>query len=333
MKQLFPSVIGNTAAKQRLGRDIAEGTASHAYIISGSDGIGKSLMAHQIAAAILCENSHNDAEPLPCGHCSACDRIMRDIHPDVIVVRRGERKTIGVDTVRRIKSELFITPDEAEHKFFIIEDAETMTPEAQNALLISLEEPPPFASFILLAADHKLLLETIRSRAQLIRMQSLEPDEMREFLELLSLADGLSDERIREITRDSDGIAGRAVALLSGAGKSPEIHAAAEEFLRVSLTGDLSAKARYAATVTRSRDELSAIISDCKVAVRDIIAQKKRAGAELLFFAEPKEVRPYISHNAVALYRFYSLLERSERELAGNASALLVAERLIMHKI
>lgn len=333
MKRLFPSIFGNTAERERLGRDILTGSASHAYIISGPDGSGRSLLARQICAAVLCGNVSDESEPLPCGHCSACDRIMRGIHPDVITFGKGDRRTIGVDTVRRIKHDILIAPDEAEHKFFIIEDAETMTAEAQNALLISLEEPPPFVTFILIATDHTLLLETIRSRAQLVRTQALDSAEMHDFLEARGLSSGLSDERIADITRETEGIPGRALELVSGADSGAKTHAAAEEFLKVTLTGDAVSRARLAAEITRSREELAAIIAECKVAVRDIIAQKKRAGASPLFFDSAQSVRAYTSQNLVSLCKFYNLLERSERELSGNSSALLIAERIIMHKI
>lgn len=333
MKQYFPSVYGNTATKERLASELSRDSLSHAYIISGSPGSGKFHLATTLASAMLCDEKESADTPLPCGRCHACDRISRGIHPDVIVIEREGRRTLGVDSVRRIKRELYVAPDEAEHKLYIIKDAETMTPEAQNALLISLEEPPPFVTFILLTTDHTALLETIRSRAELIRTEPLSSDEMKNFLASSVPRKNLTDEYIAKLVADSGGIPGRALELLGGDTGKAQLRTSAEELFRISLAGSPVEKASLAASVTRSRDELLAIVLECKLALRDVIARKKRAGVEPLFFTSDEDVRKYMARSITSLYTFYALLERSENELRRNASPTLIAERIIMHKI
>ena len=144
---------------------MAEKRLSHAYMLTGPDGPARRRAVTELCAALLCP----EADP-PCGQCRDCRKVRAGIHPDVITVRRQPdekgrmRQKIVVDQARDMVADAYVAPNEARRKVYVIEEAETMNTEAQNALLKALEEPPGHACFVLCAAAPDALLTTVRSR-------------------------------------------------------------------------------------------------------------------------------------------------------------------------
>ncbi len=140
---------------------------THAYLILAQPDAGYAA-AYRLAQTMLC--SAPDARTRPCGLCRDCRKAEKGIHPDIITVSRQlddkgkQKREIYVDQIRSVAADAVVLPNEAEHKVYIIRDADTMNAAAQNALLKILEEPPRFVSFILVAASAIPLLETVRSR-------------------------------------------------------------------------------------------------------------------------------------------------------------------------
>ena len=165
MREYLSCVAGNEALRARLGGELARGAISHAYIVEGEAGCGKHTLARAIALAMACEQREGEG-PFPCMSCPSCRKILAGNSPDVITVSREEDKvTMGVDVIRALREDVPLYPNDLDIKLYIIEDAHTMTTQAQNALLLTLEEPPPFVMFLLLTERADALLETIRSRA------------------------------------------------------------------------------------------------------------------------------------------------------------------------
>ncbi|MBQ7821242.1 MAG: hypothetical protein IJ391_03065 [Clostridia bacterium] len=153
--------IGNNELIFSLKRDAASGKTPHAIILEGPYGSGKKTLAKYLAMLLACESS-----PEVCSKCSACRKILADNSPDVITISPGDGKVqIGVDSVRFVRSDVYIKPNDNDHKVYIIESADKMTHEAQNAFLKVLEEPPEYAVFILLCESSDALLVTVKSRA------------------------------------------------------------------------------------------------------------------------------------------------------------------------
>lgn len=157
---------------------------SHAYIVSGT-GENALEQARNLASAMMCQYP----EQAPCGHCENCRKIREGIHPDLGHVTREvengkQKKSIRVRQIRDLIADAYVLPNEAGRKVYIIEDADTMNPQAQNAFLKLLEEPPSFDAFILVAANPMLLLPTVRSRCVLIRTDSEEEELSAEEKEL-----------------------------------------------------------------------------------------------------------------------------------------------------
>ena len=142
----------------RITQTAANGALSHAIILSGSGDL--SAAARYTAAAMQCTG----AQP-PCGTCSACSKVTRDIHPDVITVVDEEHKNISVDVLREVRADAYILPNEGRRKIYIFPDCDKLDAKAQNVLLKVIEEGPPHAAFIFCARNSAVLLQTIRSRA------------------------------------------------------------------------------------------------------------------------------------------------------------------------
>lgn len=188
-----------------LARQIAASEIAHAWVLFGPAGSGKRPISVAMAAAIQCP-----VEPrVGCGTCSACLRILRHRHPDVHhIVPEGP--LIPVDVIREVVvPEAARSPFEARMKVFVIEEAERMNPAAQNALLKTLEEPPADTVFILISDREDELLETIRSRCRVVR---LEPVPEQRIVELL-VRQGVTEQAALVAARVSDGDLERALAL------------------------------------------------------------------------------------------------------------------------
>ena len=328
-REVFPSLIKNDNLKSALS-----GSLSHAYIIEGTKGSGRLTAARNAAAAVLCECRDDRYSDLPCGECSVCSRIFRGIHPDVIEVDTGDKKTIGVDTVRMIRSQVFVAPSESERKFFIIKDADLMTPEAQNALLISLEEPPEFSVFFLLATDSSLLLETIRSRCVTLTTEKLDADTMSQALRNYPEGEKLNAESLERLVTLADGSLGETLRLIrEGSAEEDEHHSLAEKTVRTILTGTGTEKVALAAIFPKSKDSADKIFTLAITAIRDIISIKNKTAAPLLFYKCEADASSLTSCATPKLMKLYGIMEDAHLALSGNASLQLTAERVIMAKL
>lgn len=153
---------------------------SHAYIVEGQTGSGKKTLVEAFVNYLLCDNL-TDAEV--CGNCQPCTQFQSGNHPDVIYVRTSKKTGYGVDDIRDyILSQVNIRPYQSKYKIYIMEAADSMTIQAQNVLLKTIEEPPAYALFFLLAENKTRLLETVLSRCVHLKMPLLTESEMQAFL-------------------------------------------------------------------------------------------------------------------------------------------------------
>jgi DNA polymerase III subunit delta' len=173
----FDSFVGNRKTVERLRRKLREGRFPHALIFSGPEGIGKRTCALMIAKALNCLRAVADDF---CDECSSCRKINSGAHPDVITMSvEEEASQIKIGQVRRLLEMLEFQPLEGRNKVFIIDPAGLMNPEAANALLKGLEEPPANTFFVLISVNVHELLLTIRSRSQVYNFVPLTPEEIR----------------------------------------------------------------------------------------------------------------------------------------------------------
>lgn len=163
---MFENLKISTAFKNSITAAVSNGKLSHAMILEGSDESTRLSAAKEIASAVLCQG-----ETKPCGVCNKCKKIANDCHPDVHIIHKDKKSSmIKVDVIRELKSSALVYPNDGEKSIFIINDAEHMNPQAQNALLKIFEEPAKHLIFILCCQTKSSLLDTIISRATLYNL-------------------------------------------------------------------------------------------------------------------------------------------------------------------
>ena len=156
----FKNFIGNDEVKKQITYLLESNRLPHAIIIEGDIGLGKKTLAREIAMYLVCKN-----EDKPCFSCSACKKAMSGGHPDIFEYSGGlTARSFHIDVIRNVKQNAYILPNEAERKVYILGNAQSMSSQAQNALLKILEEPPEYSVLILTATSKTALLETVLSR-------------------------------------------------------------------------------------------------------------------------------------------------------------------------
>ena len=218
---------------RRIREAASRGTLSHALLFSGSGDLGAA--AQYAAAAMECQSGQK-----PCGTCSACRKVFSGIHPDVITVRDEAHKNLSVDTIRQIRSDAYIRPNEGSRKVYIFPDCTILTEQDQNVLLKIVEEGPPYAAFLFCAENASVVLQTLRSRCVELKLHPTETGEKEsseagvELCRLLAAGKkGSAAElmvRLEKKRLDRDGLAAMldqartilAAALLAQYGKAPE---------------------------------------------------------------------------------------------------------------
>ena len=226
--------FANDPIARRIREVAGRGTLSHALLFSGS---GDRIAAAQYAAAAMeCQGGGQK----PCGTCPACRKVFSGIHPDVITVRDEAHKNLSVDTVRQIRADAYIRPNEGARKVYIFPDCTILTEQDQNVLLKIVEEGPPYAAFLFCVENSSVVLQTLRSRCVELKLHpavTVEKESSEAGVELCRLLAagkrGTVTElmvRLEKKRLDRDGLAAMldqartllAAALLAQYGQSPE---------------------------------------------------------------------------------------------------------------
>lgn len=175
----FQDIIGQELIKEHLQNAIQLDKVSHAYIINGERGSGKEFVARIFAQTLQCEKGGTN----PCNECHSCKQALSKNHPDIIRLTHEKPNTISVEDIRQqVTGDVQIKPYSSQRKIYLINDAEKMTVQAQNALLKTLEEPPAYVVILLLTSNAELLLPTLRSRCVMLSMKPVENRQMRKYL-------------------------------------------------------------------------------------------------------------------------------------------------------
>ena len=175
----FNNIIGHDEIIGHLKNAIESGKISHSYIFTGEPGSGKKLLAGTFAATLQCEAGGTE----PCQKCDSCKKAIGKNHPDIIMVTHEKPGTITIDEIRdQVIHDVDIRPYYSPYKIYIIADADLMTPQAQNALLKTIEEPPEYAVILLLTNNIGGLLPTIQSRCVRLDLKVVDDSLVKKYL-------------------------------------------------------------------------------------------------------------------------------------------------------
>lgn len=205
----FHDIIGHDKVKDHLQKAIEYHKVSHAYILAGEEGMGRKTLAKAFAMTLLCEKSDKE----PCMQCHACKQTLSGNHPDVIWVTHEKPASIGVDDIRtQINDTIYIKPYSSSYKIYMVDEAEKMTVQAQNALLKTIEEPPSYAVIILMTTNQEAFLPTILSRCIQLKLRPLKGHVVSDYL---SETMGVPEEKANIYAAFARGNLGKAIHLAS----------------------------------------------------------------------------------------------------------------------
>jgi len=203
----FEDIKGQDSALDTLKGALKEDRVFSSYLFLGPEGVGKATTARNFAKALNCINGEN----VPCDACISCKKIDSSTHPDVIVVEpEGASHSIKIDKIRNIIASANLKAYEGKKKVFIIDKADSMTQEAANAFLKTLEEAPADSVFILVASSKDMILPTILSRCLVVNFF---PTSMKLTEKMLKEKIGLDGEEANILSRFSSGRIGEAMRM------------------------------------------------------------------------------------------------------------------------
>ena len=326
MKRYLDALYGNERTRTMLGKCVEQGTLPHALILEGADGSGKLTLAKELAAALVCQNKGDPSHALPCHTCRACRLVEAQNATDVHFIGKEDKASLGVDAIRGMRQDVYLSATEFDAKIYIFEDAHTMTPQAQNALLIVLEEPPAGVYFLLLADSADDLLITVKSRARTIRMEKHTEAALERFLTERhpTLLASQPADALRTACLTADGNAGVLLQFLEPKNKEQmqKKRGLTLSLLRALAVGRYSLLCEAFASLPTKRDELTECLAQLSLAVRDLILLKKDENAPLCFFTSAAECEEnFSSFRMDKLFAISNEIGIATESLNRNANA------------
>ena len=330
MLKYFDNIIGNDKLKKLLTGYFNTKSLPHAFIIEGAVGSGRKHIAKSIAAAISCK--HEITDVVPCLKCINCEKIFREVSPDVILIDSGDKSTIGVELIRELSSHTYISPNELDLKIYIINEADKMTVAAQNAFLKTLEEPVTDVMYFLICENSQMLLPTIISRAPVIRTSPLSKSDLFHFLKnkIPSNAD------VDEIVALSDKRMGIALNYINDEEALTEKRQVRENIYKfLDLFTQKTQKSDIFSYFSDYSDRNNAEIERLRLlycAFRDIIFYKEAKSDNFDFFINNQDISKYTNYiKPKFAKRMTILIEKTINELylnQGNSSLSSIMFRL-----
>jgi DNA polymerase III subunit delta' len=358
----FRTITGHRPLLELLSRAIARGTLPQSLLFAGPEGVGKRLTAIALAQALNCERpvplgdiradmgaaagtspddddmvavlgtSPSAAENDACGACASYTRIARGVHADVLVVEPGDTGAIRIEQIRDVVDRAGYRPFEGRRRVVAIDAADALGLPAQDAILKTLEEPPPASVFVLITDRPDVLLPTVRSRCQRLRFGPLSPSEV---AAVLIREAGMSPAEAHAAAAASGGSIGRAIAgAEEGAMDARDV--AARLLQGVATTTDPRRRLDGAKLLTgggSDRDELSRRLLALSSLVRDLGLLGARADDRTLANADlkPRLQSLLTSYDGDRALRAYSVIDRALDALGRNASPKIVADWLALN--
>lgn len=316
------NIIGQSLLVEKMDQILSSGRIVHAYLFTGPAGAGKKTLSSLFAQALICEGQGDK----PCCTCHTCKQFQTGNHPDIIWVRQEKDKnSISINQIRDMQAEIKVKPYQAGKRIYFIERAQTLTEQAQNALLKTLEEPPPHTLIFLLADNTNALLPTVLSRCQTFRVRSMGREDV---THIIKNRLGLSDDEAMTYAGLSQGIPGRGLALA----ENQEFRNNREILLEgVGLVGTLKIL-ELASVFTENKDNVDNLLDILLLWFRDLLVLRETRGIDLIINMDKisllnEQVKVFTSR---ALKDIIELVEESRKIIKSNGNYQLTIENMLL---
>ena len=321
----FKDVVGHKDILKYISSAVENNRVSHAYILNGERGSGKKMLANLFAMTLLCETGDNE----PCGKCHSCKQAESGNHPDIIRVTHEKPNSISVDDIRtQVNNTVDIKPYQGPYKVYIIPQADMMTPQAQNAILKTIEEPPSYAVFLLLTENAETLLPTINSRCVMLKLRNIKDTLIKKYLmENLEIQDDKADM----CTAFAQGNMGRAI-MLANSDHFNEIREEAVQLLKHISEMELNEIVAAVKNISVYKLEITDYLDIIMIWYRDVLLYKATKEIDKVVFKDQlqsiKEQARKSSYEGIEL--ILESLEKAKARLKANVNFDLVMELLFL---
>ena len=321
----FKDVVGHKDILKYISSAVENNRVSHAYILNGERGSGKKMLANLFAMTLLCETGDNE----PCGKCHSCKQAESGNHPDIIRVTHEKPNSISVDDIRtQVNNTVDIKAYQGPYKVYIIPQADMMTPQAQNAILKTIEEPPSYAVFLLLTENAETLLPTINSRCVMLKLRNIKDTLIKKYLmENLEIPDYKADM----CTAFAQGNMGRAI-MLANSDHFNEIREEAVQLLKHISEMELNEIVAAVKNISVYKLEITDYLDTIMIWYRDVLLYKATKEIDKVVFKDQlqsiKEQARKSSYEGIEL--ILESLEKAKARLKANVNFDLVMELLFL---
>lgn len=321
----FQDIIGHEQIKEHFQNAIENHKVSHAYILTGEAGMGRKSLANAFALALLCEKGKAE----PCMECHACKQVLSGNHPDLIHVTHEKPNSIGVDDIReQINDTIMVRPYSSYYKIYIVDEAEKMTQQAQNALLKTIEEPPSYAIIILLTTNQEAFLPTILSRCVQLKLKPLRDFVVKSYLvEALHVPEGDADI----YAAFARGNLGKAISLV----ESENFKLMQQEVLHMLKhikQADISELLDHIRKLKEDNLDIYECLDFMQMWYRDVLLYKVTKDMNLLIFKDEYRAVNEISMNSAydGLEKILEAIDKAKVRLDANVNMELAMELMLL---
>ena len=321
----FSDIIGHKQIIEHLQNAISTNKVSHAYIFNGPDRSGKMMLAKSFAMALQCEKHGTDG----CMECHSCRQALSGNQPDIIFLHHEKPNTISVDDIRRqINSDIAVKPYASPYKIYIIDEAEKMNQQAQNALLKTIEEPPAYAVILLLTTNADAFLPTILSRCITLNLKAVPNEEIRSFL---MHRYQVPDYKADICTAFSQGTVGKAIQL-AGSEDFNEIKDSALQLLKRLNDIELYELMEAIKQIGEYKLQINDYFDLMMIWYRDVLLYKATSDVNgLIFKDEVYDIKKQANRSSYSgIETIIKALDKAKRRLNANVNFELVMELLLL---
>lgn len=329
-------IVGHSNIVSYLQKGLEGQRVSHAYLFVGLQHIGKTIMAENFVNSLICENFHSNKGSVPCGECQCCRQVSNQVHPDVAWLGRevnektGKlKKNISIEQIRTLQNRLSLHSFLNSYKVAVINEAETLSLEAANSLLKTLEEPTPKTVIVLLTTTVSALPRTVISRCQILNFLPVSTEEI--FNHLLSLK--IDRKKAKTISELSFGRPGTAINYIEQPEDYNDFQASAKQFLTL-MKSDLSSRFKMIGELVDLKNVglVKETLNTWSKVIRDLIlirylAENLISNSKLLPELQPLAT----SYSSDDLMSFMRDVNLSQRYLAANVNPKLTLENLVLN--